>query len=357
MKNQNLEKIYSIINKYKNVQFQYFEEFYRKIIFQNYHQDYIELATIPDIKQKYINLDKDINKLNLKNYEVNLVGNMGGLNFSIVKKSLFKTDNHKLESYDFLRKYILSNGGKYYINTKFYKIKELSKKEIKSFYNIDCNLQEVKFNNDTYQLRHLPYSLDKKEKVDLVILDTKQKILTSNFIYDLFYAIDEVSFIDTLALKYFTDDERNDRINIYISNKIKNYPKLSKKLFDIIYTLIVKYQNCGLKFEKNSFILPYEYDENRFVANCYIPDSFNKSILLFILMYKDKSTKFCHEFYYCNNISKDISDYRNVDKLENYIKNCKEDITFKKFVFDIFDLYKDKNISEYIKTYEKLFQY
>jgi len=155
-------------------------------------------------------------------------------------------------------------------------------------------------------------------------------------------------------MKYYPYEKRKDRINIYISTLLRENNQLLNQLLSIIKDLVNKYQQQGLQFHKDQFIMPYEFDENRFIANTYVADSFNRSLLILILFYMKKDERWCKDFFHYHGVY-DYSE-KEFNLLKSYIRNIKN-ITFEDFVFEILDKFKIKHQKDYLLTYSKLFEF
>ncbi len=357
----NKDKIYDIITKYRNEKFDKVDDFYRKIIFLRVNKNYFEAYTKPTIQDMdFIILENIDKKFKFKNYNLKLIGNVNGLNFAFVAKKL----NNKKNIYDVLRELVLRTGGKFYINIPIHKTISLDKKEYNEILRFNNQRNkcftfkgiEIEITNSNYFSRMFYRD---NVNVDMVIYDTDQIVLSTNFIKDIFYVLDRTNFIDAIGLKYFKDyDFRKDRLNIYLSHTLKTSKELSQKLANVLKKLIFKYQKKGLYFDRDNFIMPYEYDnDDRIIANTYVPYSFNKSILFFILLYMNLDISIAQNFFYYNEriIKPCIQEEKYINRIITYIKDCKTELPFEKFVFDIFNLYSDCHIDGYVKTYKKLF--
>ncbi len=388
----NIDKINKIINKYKGNENISLSNLYREIVFQNHGDIYIRLddnnINIKN-KNKYIDLTKIVSPFgletdknefkNYKNSNLALIGNMGGLNYGIVNNKLFAGRDsidyygNKKRNYDFINERVMKTGGKFYIDIRFHKIRKLSKEEflklkplIRECNNNNNNRGSIIYNKKKYYLystslysnSHWEDALNNYDKVpcDLIVTDHNQIILTKKFIFDLFEKIDNANMFDAIGVKYFQHALRKDRINIYTSEKIKSNEKLSKSLIKILKELVIEYQQYGLEFRKNNFIMPYEFDpDDKIIANVYTPDSFTKILLFFILLYNTRNEKLLTE-----NISEILEDSREnhetwIAKSLEHLKLLGKDILFPKFVHSFLNLSESKIAKDYIKTYKLLF--
>jgi hypothetical protein len=345
----NIEKINLIIEQYKDQEIKYFTDFYEQIQYLDIN-DAIKLYEVvpPDIPKpefihRILNYHGD-RKITFDNYILFQVGNMNGISLVLVHKDI----NLKNRSpYDIFIMKILPKGMKLYINTNCYELKQ----EVW----VDIDQKDFDINGKHYQLGEYScfQNMIRESGIYKILLcNLSQFYLTEAFLEELFIEIDKNNFIDCLAMKYYPHEKRIDRINLYISTLLRNNTHLFDQLIAIIKNLITKYTQQGLKFHENHFILPYEFDKQRIIANTYIADSFYKSLLFFILFYMKKDLKFCKDFFYYH----DIYDYSEVDKLKEYIINIKN-VEFEEFVFDILRRFNVKNQEDYLLTYSKLFEF
>jgi len=386
---KNIDKINLIINKYKTNENISLSDLYGEIVFQNHRETYIRLDDSNNIKnkKKYIDLTKIVSPLgfetdkkefkNYKNSNIALIGNIGGLNYGIVNNKLFEGKDsiddygEKKKNYSFISESVMNTGGKFYIDIRFHKIKKLSKDE---FLELKPLLRECDnkgsiiykkkkyriYSTSLYSKSHWEDALKSydTDPCDLIITDHNQTVLTKSFICDLFEKIDNANIFDVIGVKYFQYALRKDRINIYTSEKIKSSEKLSKSLIKILKELILEYQQLGLEFSKNNFIMPYEFDPvEKIIANVYTPDSFTKILIFFILLYNTRNEKLLAE-----NISEILDNSRDdykasTAKALKHLKSLKTGIQFPDFVYSFLNLSKTKRARDYIKTYKLLFSY
>jgi len=97
-------------------------------------------------------------------------------------------------------------------------------------------------------------------------------------------------------------------------------------------------------------MLAYELDGDKIIANSYIPESFNKSIIYFIMLYNTKRLDLCDEFFYYNEL-KEYNNNKsiNIEKIKNSMQNKLD----KNISFEEFD---SKLLDDYIKIYRAIFR-
>jgi hypothetical protein len=375
----NQKKIEQILDKYKEKKFKYIEDFYKEIIYQNYNHYNISLNTICDIEKKFLYLWHDFKELNnYKNCTIGIVGNSGGLSFVGVNNNLKNKEKKTLWS--FFLNYVLRGGAKLYIDIPFYQISKLGREEFEILIKQIRDIPRDKYRDTPIKLNDTLYHYDKsdsysnllyehryRDDYDLVISDIKQMLLADYFIIDLFEEIDRNSdFIDVIALKYFTREERDDRVNIYISKEIREDSHKMSKFIEIINRVILKYQEMGLRFATNSFIMPYEFDSNRrIIANTYIADSFNKSLIYLLELYRNLDIKLCEKVFEYIELKSDNYSLKEskIIAIQEYIKGVKSNkyISFEDFLFGFFDVFEEDNrfrgLLDYIQTYKMLFRF
>jgi len=376
----NNQKIEQILLKYKDKKFKDIEDFYQEIIYQNYnHECNIHLSTISTRNEKFLNLENNFRKLKkYQNYKIDRVGNVSGISFVAVNNTLYEHEKENISLWGFFSKYARYGGSKLYINIPFYQILQLDKEQID---NINTQVKNaptnkhreitIEFKNNSYHYaeyrnRNLRRNKLSYNSCDLVITDGDQMLLADYFIMDLFAEIDKngKDYIDVIALKYFTKEYRDDRVNIYISQKIRNSKSDSLKFVALVNRVIEKYKKRGLTFASNSFIMPYMFDsQRRVIANTYIADSFNKSIIYFLELYRTLDIELCKIFFRYNEIKTDTygAKEEKIKMIQSYIKKIDKKIEFKDFVQGVFELFSDTHefdgLSDYRKTYELLFEF
>ncbi|GAB6161049.1 hypothetical protein JCM12298_02080 [Desulfothermus naphthae] len=344
---KNIEKINLIIEKYRDNEFKYFEDFYKQILFFDAHEAITLCEVTPENIQKPEFIHKILTyhggetKIVFNNYILFQVGNVNGISLMLLNKDI---DLKNSSPYNIFLEKIYPKGLKLYIDTNFYELKQ------KQY--IDVEQKYFYFNGKKYQLDDLCYR--NGGIYPILLYNRSQRYLTEAFLEELFIEIDKSNFIDCLAMKYYPYEKRKDRINIYISSFLRENKHLLNQFLSIIKDLVYKYQQQGLQFHKDQFIMPYEFDENRFIANTYVADSFNKSLLILILLYMKKDEKWCKDFFYCH----DVYNYnkKDLNVLKSYIRNLKN-ITFEDLVFEILDKFKIKHQKDYLLTYSKVFKF
>lgn len=357
----NKEKIETIISKCKNQDLKYTTDLYEKIVFLDYNKNnsinVYEEPTIQDLKFISIrNLDENLK--NFKNYKLFKINDDYGFSFGFSKKEFFKPDTKK---WDIISQNIAYNGGKFYIDIPCSKIITLNQKEFKEFYEKTSNIKE----NELFKFKGMQISSFSKptystqiNSFDMIVHNENQILLTTNLIKDFFYELDKENFVDVIAFKYFPSHlMRKDKLNFYISKNIKNSSELIKKFASLLKNLVKKYQKLGLKFNKNTFIMPYDFDkEDRIIANVFISESFNRSLAYFLLLYINPTMNILHNFKYDNFTSN--CNLRNISNEDlEFVKICQKNLDFENFIYEILSYFKECNYQDYIKTYRHLFKY
>ncbi len=357
----NKKKIENIINRYRDTDLKDTVELYTKVIFlECSEKNYIEVYTkkrIDDMDFIDIhNLDKVLH--NLKHYKLFKISETGGYNFGFAKKDFFKGP---VKYWDLISQNVIDGGGKFYIDIPFSKCTTLNREDTKEFYSKIDNLNV----EDSFEFKGMelikgysPPLYNKSELADIIITNSDQILLTSNFIKDIFYELDSANFIDIIGFKYFPRGfKRKDRINFYLSSNMVNSDRISNRFAQLLKKLITRYQKKGLIFSVNNFIMPYRYDNRgRIIANTYIADSFNRSLIYFIVLYINPSMNLLRDFHY-DNFTKNCNSREISSKDLEFVEKCRKELGFEQFVYNIFNYFEECDYQNYLKTYRELFLY
>lgn len=339
------KNIQSIIDKYKNQKFNSFEEFYKEVIFlpkvndvdlvcytttketkpKKFNDELIAWARIPESYFYEKNKDKNLDKKILSPSNNNQI--------TIIKP--------ELKQEGLYRGLLGCSGGKFYIDFPVCEVIEINREEYESIIKLkedemiefrDMLLKISTFNRILYR---------DKETYKLLVLNTKQLVLGVTFVDEILTEFYNSDFINRIAIKFnqnYTSKCRKDKINIYFSKTIKEDKNKLQKLINLIKNVAKKYQEKGFIFSKNTFLLPYEFDEDKIVANTYTAESFNKSILSLIMIYNQ-----IDDIDSIKNIFNYFSLYQDIfllpEQQEMLMKFCiqNKNLPFDEFVINLFE--------------------